>query len=471
MKQWKKFVCGIWSSILLIGNVCPSAWATEEGDWVVDDITLVLQDDGTAWITNCFQSAKSVDVPAEADGIAITGIAEGAFSECYFLEKLTLPDSITTIQDSAFFGCSSLKELKIPDSVTTIGNGILESCSALKQVTFPSNLEKLPTSTFYSCTALETITLPEHITTIEQEAFYQCTALKEISFSDQLQSIEKYAFEGCSALTTVHVPANCSTLGDFVFEGCTALTKIEVAEDNVNYMDVDGVLFTKDGSVLLKYPDAHAQTNYVVPEECKKLEDWCFTGAASLQSVDISGIEEMGSDVFFYCQSLESVVIPDSIKELPNNTFAYCTELTDVTLPATLERIGDYCFYTCVRLNNLTLPNALKEIGQQAFFNCLELTHLTIPDKVTEIGTNAFGLYAESQDEAPSPIKNFSVTYNGNSKIKKYVNENHIPAEATGNAMPGWVLPVVIVGVCVLVAAVVVIFVLRKKRNRKGGTA
>ena len=82
--RWKQTACGILSGMLLLSGLAVPAWAedatdpvTNEGDWVVDDITLDMQDDGTAWVTNCFQSATSVDVPAEVDGVTISGIQEG----------------------------------------------------------------------------------------------------------------------------------------------------------------------------------------------------------------------------------------------------------------------------------------------------------------------------------------------------------------------------------------------------------
>ena len=93
--RWKQTACGILSGMLLLSGLAVPAWAedatdpvTNEGDWVVDDITLDMQDDGTAWVTNCFQSATSVDVPAEVDGVTISGIQEGAFSQCFLLESL-----------------------------------------------------------------------------------------------------------------------------------------------------------------------------------------------------------------------------------------------------------------------------------------------------------------------------------------------------------------------------------------------
>jgi hypothetical protein len=291
--------------------------------------------------------------------------------------------------------------------------------------------------------------------------------LQTITFPSQLQTIEMYAFEGCSALEKVEIPATCTTIGDFVFEGCSALQEIQVADDNESYQDKDGVLFSGDGTTLIKYPDASAITDYVVPDGCTRLEDWSFTGATELKSIDMQQITELGEDVFFYCQSLEQVTVPDAITELPNNTFAYCTSLTAVTLPEHLTSIGDYAFYTCVRLPDISIPDTVTSIGEQAFYNCLELKNLTLPASLKELGSAAFGLYAESQDDTPSVVTNFSVTYHKNSTVAKYVKQYGITAEVLeGSGGVNGVLIGVIIGVVVVAAGVIILIVVCKKKKK-----
>ena len=53
--RWKQTACGILSGMLLLSGLAVPVWAedatdpvTNEGDWVVDDITLDMLDDGTA---------------------------------------------------------------------------------------------------------------------------------------------------------------------------------------------------------------------------------------------------------------------------------------------------------------------------------------------------------------------------------------------------------------------------------------
>ena len=317
------------------------------------------------------------------------------------------------------------------------------------------------------------ITIPsqigdEDVKAIGGNAFKNNTTITSVEIPSTVKTIKYNAFQGCEALKSITVPDSVTAIGEYAFDGCSALKEIQVADSNPNYQDIDGVLFSKDGSTLIKYPDDSDLVDYVVPDGCTRLEDWSFTGAKSLKSIDIQNIQELGEDVFFYCQSLTDITIPDSITEIPNNTFTYCTELTSITLPKQLTSIGDFAFYTCVRLENITIPDTVTKIGKQAFYNCLELHELTLPSGIKELGDGAFGLYAESDDTSPSVVKDFSVTYGKNSKIKKYVSQYKIPATETAGSN-SWVVPVCIGGGVVVVAAIVVILVVRKKR--KGGAA
>jgi len=54
--------------------------------------------------------------------------------------------------------------------------------------------------------------------------------------------------------------------------------------------------------------------------------------------------------VFSYCQSLTSVIIPDSVTSIAENAFIYCDELTSVTIPSSVTSIGKDAFDGCGKL-------------------------------------------------------------------------------------------------------------------------
>ena len=69
----------------------------------------------------------------------LTSIGDWAFSRCYNLTSITIPNTVTSIGDSAFRDCSSIKSATIGNSVTSIGDSAFRNCSSLIQlILFPS---------------------------------------------------------------------------------------------------------------------------------------------------------------------------------------------------------------------------------------------------------------------------------------------------------------------------------------------
>ena len=93
------------------------------------------------------------------------------------------------------------------------------------------------------------------------------------------------------------------------------------------------------------------------------------------------------------------VVIPSSIvyngttypvTSIGSYAFYYCTSLNSVTIPNSVISIGSYAFYNCTSLTSVTIPNSVTSIGDRAFSYCTSLTSVTIPNSVTSIGSSAF---------------------------------------------------------------------------------
>lgn len=93
----------------------------------------------------------------------------------------------------------------------------------------------------------------------------------------------------------------------------------------------------------------------------------------------------------FWCQNtLQSVVILDSVTSVGNMAFADCEALTSVSLPSGLESISDCVFFGCTKLLTVNIPDSVTTIGSEAFNGCSRLRSITLPDGVTGIGAKAF---------------------------------------------------------------------------------
>jgi len=87
------------------------------------------------------------------------GIAGSAFSFCYGLTFIEIPNSVTSIGDHAFSGCSRLTSVTIPNSVTSIGNQAFD-CSSLTSVTVELETPLTINYTIFSNCANATLYVP-----------------------------------------------------------------------------------------------------------------------------------------------------------------------------------------------------------------------------------------------------------------------------------------------------------------------
>ena len=86
--------------------------------------------------------------------------------------------------------------------------------------------------------------------------------------------------------------------------------------DEGNYSVLDGVLYSKDGKTLVRYPSAKADEEFIIPSTVTKIAENAFSGATNLKKVQIkSNVTEIGENAFGYCEALHSVVFsPNTVR-------------------------------------------------------------------------------------------------------------------------------------------------------------
>lgn len=290
-------------------------------------------------------SLTSVTIPG-----SVKSIGAGAFSKCSSLTSVRIPDSVKKIDAYAFSGCSSLTSVNIGSSVTEIGENAFYECSSLESVTIPDSVTEIGQAAFFECTSLTSVTIGSSVTKIGNGVFCLCRSLVSVTMSDSVMEIGNDVFYRCSSLTSVTLPQSLTSLGDYVFANCSRLTEISISSDNQNYSSIDGVLFNKDCTTILAFPNA----------KC------------------------------------EEYIIPASVTEIGNGAFQGCDALTSVTIPESVTIIGNYAFYDCVSLTSVTIPRGITGIGASAFSCCNNITsvYYNCEDPV-EIDDNTIFYYSD----------------------------------------------------------------------------
>lgn len=318
---------------------------------------------------------------------------------------------------------------------------------------------------FKDNTVLETVTLPNTITHIEDWSFSGCTSLRSVNLPNSLERIDWQAFYGCSALEEINIPAGVTLIDKFVFEGCNSMKAVNVSDGNHYYTDVDGVLFDYAMMTLLYYPSAKEDKTFDIPDTCTKIEDWAFVGNTYLETIDLTGITEIGEDAFYYCTALKSIAIPEGISELKSATFGSCYELTDVTLPSTLDIIGEYAFYNCLALDEIVIPGRVDTIGSYAFLNCPNLKTIALNDAVTTIGEYALGFFQDEETMNLTRLPDFVVDTHSETEAHRYCVRYDI--KSTGGVTQSSVFIVIMIIIIVLVIAATIAIIIVQHRIKK----
>ena len=323
------------------------------------------------------RSIKTIDIPNEIDGVAVTTIGYRAFRYCSSLPSVTIPNSVTTIGEGAFSDCTSLTSVTIPNSVTTIGEQAFAYCSKLPSVTIPNSVTTIGDGAFSDCTSLTSVTIPNSVTTIGEWVFEDCTSLTSVTIGNSVTKIDEWAFKNCSSLTSVTIGNSVKTIEYEAFRNCSKLTSITIP----NSVTTIGWNAFRNCSKL---------ASVTIPNSVTTIGDSAFRECSSLPSVTIpNSVTTIGKYGFYKCSKLTSVTIPNSVTTIAPSVFLRCSALESVTIPNSVTTIEAQAFAGCSALKSVTVPRSVTEIGRLAFGYCSALT-IRVPNSVTKIGDNAF---------------------------------------------------------------------------------
>ena len=305
------------------------------------EATLMAEKDGKPSCAVSPAPTGKISIPATLNGVKVTRIGGTAFRYCKELMSVTIPEGVTHIDNHAFNHCYGLKSVTLPSSLKYIGWAAFGKCAELTSVEIPNGVESIEPDALSGC-GFKSVVIPESVTRIGDRAF--C---------------------GCLKLESVTIPAGVASIGNGVFGECNALKMINVDSANQAFTAIDGVLYSKDRSELVMWPNPPASA--VIPKDVTSIRGWAFAGGKGMTSVmipeSVTNIEDV---VFLGCEGLKSITIPASVKSIGEHAFERCGELAEVTMRGERPEAPKNLFPGCGKLKAIHVSaNAKSWAGKK----------------------------------------------------------------------------------------------------------
>ncbi len=194
----------------------------------------------------------------------------------------------------------------------------------------------------------------------------------------------------CRKLEKITLPSNLTSGGFVTFLMCNNLEEIIIDENNAAFTTIDGILFSKDKTIIYTYPENKTGEFYALLNGVTTISHSAFRQNRHLETLVLpASVNNIDEYAFNNCAALKEINIPEGLTELKGEVFKDCSNLQNISLPNSLETIGSAAFQNCNNLQSIALPHGLISIGQSAFMDA-GLKSLNIPETVTSIGEAAF---------------------------------------------------------------------------------
>ncbi len=273
------------------------------------------------------------------------------------VKKVVIADGVASIGEFAFYGYTNLTELSIGKNVLNIYGSAFEN-TGLTSLYVPKNVVSISEKAFYNATKLNSITFENENLACGSSNQFMGTAYAKnnANWSDGIMYVGTSAVQFDKTRVDGNVitfkPDTTATFLEKGYIEEISVQGFEIAETNQKYKTVNGVLYSKDGKTLIRFPGS-VTGEFVIPE----------------------GVNNIGQTAFERTK-LSKVTTPSTTKKIHSFVFEKSTSLTDVIIKGDVEEIEIMLFYECTALKNISLPATVKNVLMGAFYDCNALENI-----------------------------------------------------------------------------------------------
>ena len=218
--------------------------------------------------------------------------------------------------------------------------------------------------------------------------------IKEIVYNQDCKFLKRNIYK-----ETIYYGNCCVSWNDiaYITKDCTSIImdvdaafakSFVVEEGNNYYSSKDGVLFNKNGSILIRYPGGKKNEKYNIPEGTKIVEKKAFELDRLVELVFPSSLEKNYNN---FLSGVSNIIFSKGckLKEICTCMFAF-SKIKKLEIPHDVENIGNKAFLGCKNLGEIIIPKSVVNIGEGAFYACECLKELNIPSRHVVLGEDVF---------------------------------------------------------------------------------
>lgn len=233
----------------------------------------------------------------------------------------------------AYKNNEKIKTIIIEDGITSVGQNAFRDFSE-EGYSFGADVHTIGEYAFAEGAYYihPTVCIPGNVKKIADYAFYN-NKLCSLTLEEGVEEIGACAFQSAYAsIEYPHIPASVVSIGRGAF--LCGVIAYSVDPDNQFFSQIDGVLFSKDGSVLVAYPPQKVCGEYRVPECVRVIKEGVFAGINTIGKLYIPGtVEKIEGGRLFWVSDYDEIYIEDGVQMDSSGAFYHCTNLKRVRLP------------------------------------------------------------------------------------------------------------------------------------------
>lgn len=342
-------------------------------------------DDG---VNYCIKLGKMKEIPARLCQYNI------------YLQAVVIPEGVIKIGSAAFSSCEKLKYVNMPNSVKELDYSCFYNCSSLREINISNKMEYIRGSAFGGCGQIRKLSLPSTLREFSGVPSNPNLVIEGYNNSPSDYSNKsgyKYVSKGkCCRIYFSSAYYYDEFKVDSIYVVCnTKIGTLPTPPKPKNgyvfqcWSDGDKIKYTKD-TVAPNKDYLYMYTN------------WYINGLPQFETSEnlprpIGSIIRIGNDEYKVTKAAKNSTCEVTLQR------TYRRDMTSKTLKSTVTYknnkykvvgIESDVFLYCTSLKSVVIPSTIKKIGEKAFYGCGKLTKITINTtslNSKNVYANAFG--------------------------------------------------------------------------------